>query len=240
MRRSPTYVAPLMVPLDYCFKDLKDVSGMLSEEPLASYSGVLPHRIKLAPPPAAAQPAEDKEAEDKEKKKEKKASKARGSAPEPDEPPVPYRYVVNTVRLNNNLLTSIAGLPTALSQVCADLSALQILDLSFNHITSVDPAISQLYNLSVLRLHANSIKNFEAICHVLPLTHLHRLTLMNNPLDQHSDYRNLACALIPTLKAFDNVLITASEESRIESYKQSPRGRQAIMSIHRAKAKAGP
>ena len=125
----------------------------------------------------------------------------------------------------------------ALTSVCNDLSAISILDLSFNRLTAVDASIGSLYNLSVLRLHANSIKTFEDVCHIVPLTHLHRLTLMNNPLDQHRDYRMLACSLIPSLKAFDNVLITSSEAAKIDSYKASPRGRQAIASIRRSQAK---
>ena len=89
------------------------------------------------------------------------------------------------LRLNNNLLSSTVGLPAALGNVCSDLSQLAILDLSFNRIASLDASIGQLYNLSVLRLHANSFKSFEDICHILPLKHLHRLTL---PPRRHTEH----------------------------------------------------
>ena len=109
---ATTVVPALMVPLDFCFKELKSVNDMVGEEPLASYSGVLPRKVKLPPPAdAVGKTAAEEEAEEKEKEKRAAAGKTRG-APEPDEEPAPFRYVVNTVRLNNNLLTSIVGLPT--------------------------------------------------------------------------------------------------------------------------------
>lgn len=38
---------PLSVPLDYCFKELTECSEVQREEPVSSYSGALPRRIKL-------------------------------------------------------------------------------------------------------------------------------------------------------------------------------------------------
>ena len=87
----------------------------------------------------------------------------------------------------------------------------------------------------VLRVHANAIKSFEDVSPIEGFKRLHRLTLMNNPLDQHRDYRHLACALVPSLKQFDNVLITASEGLKIASYRSSPRGVKEINSIRRAR-----
>ncbi|KAL1505006.1 hypothetical protein AB1Y20_008769 [Prymnesium parvum] len=208
-------VAPVMVPLDYCFKELRVCEELVGEEPLASYTGVAPRKVGGAGGKAEGRGAKEK---------------ARAA----DEEAAPFRYMVNTVRLNNNLLTTIVGLPASLGKVCTDLSALAILDLSFNRIASIDASISQLPNLSMLRLHANCIHNFEDICHLLSLPLLHRLTLMNNPLDQHRDYRQLACSFLPHLKCFDNVLITSSEQLKLRSYASSPRGRAAIESIQRA------
>ena len=44
---SPKAMRPLDVPLDFCFKELSDCLALQKEEPLASYSGALPRRIKL-------------------------------------------------------------------------------------------------------------------------------------------------------------------------------------------------
>jgi len=223
-------VAPIMVPLDMSFKDLAECSALAAEEPLASYTGDLPRTVKVA---ATIVPGEEEpEVEEKVVK-----PSSRHAAQEAKPVVAPFRYVVNTVRLNNNLLTSIATLPASMSKVVADLSQIAILDLSFNAIERIDPSLTQLYNLSGLRLHANKLATFDEIAPLLRLKHLNRLTLMNNALDQHRDYRLLAMALFPSLKAFDNVLITNSEKDKIESFIHSPRGRHSIGLIHRALAR---
>lgn len=50
-------------------------------------------------------------------------------------------------------------------------------------------SITKLFNLAIIRLHANKLASFDDIAQLLPLQHLARMTLMNNPLDQHHDYR---------------------------------------------------
>lgn len=117
--RAPTYVAPVMVPLDFCFKDLKACAELVHEEPLASFSGVLPSKITITPQAAGSKSFPADERALREKKKAKASSKGRAAA-DVEQEESPYRYIVNTVRLNNNLLTSTEGLPAVRRSDCGE------------------------------------------------------------------------------------------------------------------------
>ena len=53
------------------------------------------------------------------------------------------------------------------------------------------------------------------MAYIAELPSLLRLTLMNNPLVDRSDYRMVITAALPKLRAFDNVLITESERQKV-------------------------
>ena len=58
----------------------------------------------------------------------------------------------------------------------------------------------------------------DDVRHLQPLKKLLRLTLMNNPLDATREYRLHMIAHLPTLKMFDNVVITQSERHKVEGF----------------------
>ena len=121
------------------------------------------------------------------------------------------------LRANNNLLTSIDALPSVLGRLLWDARSLAILDLSFNQI-SAPRAMSELPGLEMLRLHSNCLVTADDVRHLQPLKKLLRLTLMNNPLDATREYRLHMIAHLPTLKMFDNVVITQSERHKVEGF----------------------
>lgn len=226
-----------MVPLDLCFRELQDLQDMLKEEPQPLYNGKMPRRV-AAPPAAEAAESADAAAEAEAQAEAEKRSRRSGAAG-PEERPEetetvklespPHRFVCNTVRINNNLLTSIAQLPTYLGLMISDLRLLTLLDLSFNKLTRIDPSLGTLTSLQMVRLHANELAHIEDIAHLKPLHNLKRLTLMSNPLfDKTPDYRYLVCASLPSLKTLDNVLITKSELRHIGEYAASTRGLKAL------------
>tara|TARA_B110001452_G_C15221736_1_gene423535 strand:- start:681 stop:1982 length:1302 start_codon:yes stop_codon:yes gene_type:complete len=224
-----------MIPLDLCFRELQDLQDMLKEEPQPLYNGKMPRRI-AAPP--VVEVAEDAAAEaEAQAEAEKRSRRAGAAAPEerPEETATvelespPHRFVCNTVRMNNNLLPSIAQLPTYLGLMISDLRLLTLLDLSFNKLTRIDPSLGTLTSLQMVRLHANQLAFIEDIAHLKPLHNLKRLTLMSNPLfGTTPDYRYLVCAALPNLKSLDNVRTTPTELRHIGEYAASTRGLKAL------------
>ena len=79
-------------------------------------------------------------------------------------------------------------------------------------------AMSELPGLEMLRLHSNCLVTADDVRHLQPLKKLLRLTLMNNPLDATREYRLHMIAHLPTLKMFDNVVITQSERHKVEGF----------------------
>ena len=125
-------------------------------------------------------------------------------------PPSGGGFQTLALRANNNLLTSIDALPSVLGRLLWDARSLAILDLSFNQISRIPEAMSELPGLEMLRLHSNCLVTADDVRHLQPLKKLLRLTLMNNPLDATREYRLHVIAHLPTLKMFDNVVITQS------------------------------
>jgi len=104
------------------------------------------------------------------------------------------------LRLAYNNLTSIDTLPSLLhpsptapallaafpSTPLHSLSLLTIslLDLSSNRLPTVPHCLSQLPQLTTLYLHSNRLTTLHSLSHLLPLSHLHHLTLHVNPVTQ--------------------------------------------------------
>ena len=242
------------VPLDLCFRDMQDVQDILREEPLPLYNGKVPTRVE-APRAESAGPAAA-EADAERMPRRGSVSQIEEVEPSPDEIALPHRFVCNTraprhsnrphpatalaaelpraracrLRLNNNLLPSVAQLPRVLGALLADVAHLALLDLSFNKLTRIEPALGTLANLEMLRLHANQLEHIEDLVHLKPLKQLKRLTLMSNPLEaKTADYRCLVGNSLPSLRSLDNVRITKSELVAFAAYAESSRGKKALL-----------
>eukprot|EP00667_Euglena_gracilis_P015929 EG_transcript_16604 len=153
------------------------------------------------------------------------------AAEEPTEPPpsfyadVPSKptrsvtYRADCVRLNNNLLASVARLPEVLGAlVPAAGRRLTALDLSFNAIAALPDAWGGL-PLQVLHLHANSIAGLSEVLKLRPLrgTLLH-LTLHGNPVLQDPAYRPTLLALLPRLRSLDFSPVTPTDREDAALY----------------------
>ena len=124
----------------------------------------------------------------------------------------------------------MAQLPRLLGALLADVAHLALLDLSFNKLTRIEPALGTLANLEMLRLHANQLEHIEDLVHLKPLKQLKRLTLMSNPLEaKTADYRCLVGNSLPSLRSLDNVRITKSELVAFAAYAESSRGKKALL-----------
>lgn len=97
------------------------------------------------------------------------------------------KFVVTCVRLSNNQLQTLTNLVPSLSRVMPHpTTSLQWLDLAHNQLTSIDPALKELVNLTVLYLHSNLIANFVHIQILRFVGKLRILTLVGNPLEREN------------------------------------------------------
>ena len=158
------------------------------------------------------------------------------------------------IDLSRNLLTSIASLPSVLTRVVVDASALKTIDLSFNRISGLPKALGALRSLEGLKLHSNALARIEELVHLHPLVALARLTLQHNPLamqrltelqrllikqasglEAESEflpeaYRLKVLGRLPQLRLLDGMAVTNQERIRammLASEKLASRGEAA-------------
>lgn len=142
--------------------------------------------------------------------------------------------VADSVRLSNNHLETIEGLPAALGSFLfmGNVRVLQYLDLSFNSIRRLDKGVLEaLPNLSTLYLHTNLIEDFSNIKKLARLKLLEKLSLQNNPVQTSAlrslagssagvqEYRVRAIATCPWLKELDFSTVTGAERQGALSYR---------------------
>ena len=149
---------PTGPPLDFSFQELDDVSE-------------LPDHEVNDPPPAASG---------------KLISISQ-------QPPCGLRLAYNNLTTVDALPSLLQPSPTAHALLAPhpssplhslSLLTISLLDLSSNQLTAVPSCLVQLPQLTTLYLHSNRLTTLHSLHHLLPLTHLHHLTLHGNPVTQ--------------------------------------------------------
>ena len=62
----------------------------------------------------------------------------------------------------------MAQLPKVLGALIADVSHLALLDLSFNKLSRIEPALGTLTSLEMIRLHTNRLEHIEDLARYAP------------------------------------------------------------------------
>ncbi|XP_054663630.1 leucine-rich repeat-containing protein 51 [Grus americana] len=124
--------------------------------------------------------------------------------------PVPPRPP-QALRLNNNSLGGLGGLPPALEQLLVVPTQLRWLDLSFNRLTTIDPVLTTLRALQSLQLHGNGIGSLAEVDKLGVLLRLRRLTLHGNPMEEQRGYRSYVLSLLPHLTSLDFTGVTRQD-----------------------------
>jgi hypothetical protein len=123
------------------------------------------------------------------------------------------RKVTIAVKLNNNSIDTVSDLPQALEFVMDDpLRHLRWVDLSFNHINKIEPALLAFQNLKALYLHGNQIKSLPSVERLRKLKLLISLTLNGNPIESSSVYRTYVVGALTSLRTLDHTSITDEEK----------------------------
>ncbi|PWA15620.1 hypothetical protein CCH79_00016640, partial [Gambusia affinis] len=105
--------------------------------------------------------------------------------------------------LKGNQLSSVEGLE--------NLRNIQVLDLSRNCITSLS-GLQNLRYLYFIDLEKNQIMEIEDLKYVIDLLMLTNLNLLDNPVQEHPDYRLTVIFLHRSLSLLDNKKVTVEEK----------------------------
>jgi hypothetical protein len=205
-------------PLDYSFKELRSCSEMEMEEP----RGGARRR-----PPAEKDPAADTSREGAEPMSPPAANATQVGALLPAggkqpgasvTPKRTIRKVTVAVKLNNNMIETLSDLPQSLEPVMDNpLFNCQWLDLSYNQLTSIEPALLQFQQLKALYLHGNQIKSLASIERLRKLPKLISLTTNGNPIERVPSYRLFVIGALPTLRSLDHSTITQEERTNAKA-----------------------
>ncbi|KAL7748944.1 hypothetical protein RI367_005592 [Sorochytrium milnesiophthora] len=120
---------------------------------------------------------------------------------------------VEALRLCNNQIAQLSGLPGVVTTLMRDVKALKWLDLSFNKLEHIDPCLGQLLSLSHLYLHSNALSHIHEVSNVASLEHLRTLTLHGNPVTDARDYKSVILAYLPKLKHLDFGGVTKTDRA---------------------------
>ncbi|KAM5223557.1 leucine-rich repeat-containing protein 51 isoform 3-T3 [Hipposideros larvatus] len=104
------------------------------------------------------------------------------------------KSLTQSLWLNNNVLNELRDFNHVISQLLEYPENLAWIDLSFNDLTSIDPVLTTLFNLSVLYLHGNSIHRLGEVNKLAILPRLRSLTLHGNPIEEEKGYSGITKA----------------------------------------------
>lgn len=141
------------------------------------------------------------------------------------------RKITMAVKLNNNMIDSITDLPQALEFVMDDpIRNLQWIDLSFNQLQSIQAELLAFKQMKALYLHGNHIKSLPSVERLRRLPKLISLTLNGNPIECYPFYRRYVVGALPDLRTLDHSTITDDEVASAQDWFQAHSQRSKIRS----------
>jgi hypothetical protein len=204
-------------PLDYSFKELKNCMEIETEEPRGGGKKKTLEK-ENAPGNETANAEAEPEHKDGPTPGGAAAVVAKGGATQVRVGAAPHKNVVNkmtiAMKLNNNQIETLSYLPQALDAVMDDaMFNLQWIDLSHNHLTTIEPVLTKYANLKAIYLHGNRIKCLPSVerLKVERLPKLISLTLNGNPIEACRIYRRFVIGALHNLRKIDHSTITDDE-----------------------------
>ncbi|CAJ1375438.1 unnamed protein product [Effrenium voratum] len=192
-------------PLDYSFKELRSCAELETEEPRSG----------------TKRTAESKEANEAQADRSPSSPTSPTSPVKAGEPKmrILVRKVTTSVKLNNNMLETISGLPAALEFCLPNpLLNLQWLDISFNQLVTVEPELLRFHNLKALYMHGNCITRLAAVDRLRKMPKLLSLTMNGNPIESNKIYRVYVVGALGSLRSLDHSTITDDEASNAAAW----------------------
>ncbi|KAL5011992.1 hypothetical protein ScPMuIL_010543 [Solemya velum] len=125
-----------------------------------------------------------------------------------------------SLRLNNNTLTNLDSISTMAKDKFEKPSEIAWIDLSFNELKTIDPAILEFENLQILYLHGNQIAEIQEIEKLTSLHSLKKLTLHGNPMEDVKGYRQHILSILPHLNVLDFSCVTKADRRTAETWQK--------------------
>jgi Leucine-rich repeat (LRR) protein len=110
--------------------------------------------------------------------------------------------------LGYNKLKSIATFGTIVPQIMPSFAKLQWLDISHNHLETLDYDFKTVPLLRTLYLHCNYLFDMNNLIKLSNLDNLKTLTIHGNPLTSVNNFRIYIIGILPYLKKLDSVVIS--------------------------------
>lgn len=110
---------------------------------------------------------------------------------------------------------NVCGVHVSDISVLRDAKNVEVLSLSVNEITDLEP-LSACGNLREVYLRRNDIGDVHQVLHLARLPFLSSLTLSDNPIAQDPNYRKFCVAALPSLVRFDDIDVSPSERADAE------------------------
>jgi len=121
------------------------------------------------------------------------------------------KYPAKCIKLNNNHLQDMKGLQDVFEQVLLNPTSVTWIDLSFNELTHIDPALSEFKQLQILYLHGNRIDDISEVDKLSSVTSLKKLALHGNSIENVKNYRSYVISRLPSLISLDMSLVTRAD-----------------------------
>jgi hypothetical protein len=120
--------------------------------------------------------------------------------------------------------------------IISQMTNAETLSLPVNKISTLAP-FESCKHLQQLLLRDNQISTFEELRHLEGLPCLTTLSLINNPISQHPEYRETVIRQLPRLKKLDDVSVDARAEApaqpaRAAAPKKNPRPAPEEAPVH--------
>ncbi|KAL4647090.1 leucine-rich repeat-containing protein 51-like [Arapaima gigas] len=131
------------------------------------------------------------------------------------------KFCSGALRLNNNNLIDLVGFMPTISIFLSDPYQLAWVDLSFNCLSHIETALTELQQLRVLYLHGNRICKFSEVEKLGVLPFLRTLTLHGNSIENRRGYRGYVISALPHLKTLDFSTVTKQERTMSQIWRKS-------------------
>eukprot|EP00747_Dinoflagellata_sp_TGD_P163550 gnl/TRDRNA2_/TRDRNA2_182328_c0_seq1.p1 gnl/TRDRNA2_/TRDRNA2_182328_c0~~gnl/TRDRNA2_/TRDRNA2_182328_c0_seq1.p1 ORF type:complete len:246 (-),score=34.89 gnl/TRDRNA2_/TRDRNA2_182328_c0_seq1:109-846(-) len=207
-------------PLDYSFKELRSVAELETEDPRSGGAQKLQSQPQATRTADGANAAEET-AGPSPTQELSRTNGASGATKERTLKPkrISVKYVTTSVKLNNNHLETVVGLGQMLEFAMPNpLLSLEWIDLSFNQLVTIEPALLRFVNLRALYLHGNCISSLPATERLNKLPKLMSLTLNGNPIENSKIYRSYVIGSVHGLRTLDHTTITEDERSNANGW----------------------
>ncbi|EDO31646.1 predicted protein, partial [Nematostella vectensis] len=123
------------------------------------------------------------------------------------------KYKTNGIKFAYNQLGGYDNFTTTINKLIVEPQALELLDLSFNELSTIDPVLLDFPNLKILCLQGNNISDLHEIDKLAALPNLHTISLQGNPIEDDDHFKCYTTSKLLHLKKFNSAPLTKQDKA---------------------------